>query len=57
MGVFLAPETRFLCSERGAKKEAKTEKARVRVVGKIGGTEAGGGHRVGKSGAANEKAN
>ena len=36
-GALLAPETRFRCSERGAKKETKAKKRKVRAVGKIGG--------------------
>ena len=46
--AFLAPETRFWCSESGATKrdKSKSKKAtKVRAVGKIGGTEAGVGRR------------
>ena len=45
-GTVVASETRFWCSERGANKETTANKAKVRAVGKIDGTEAGAGRRV-----------
>ena len=46
-GVFLAPETRFWCSEKGATKRDKSnQKTKIRAVGNIGGTEAGVGRRA-----------